>query len=302
MSDRRHASLPTGGLPPLFWYPGGKRRVAGLVWEALGNVRTYVEPFAGSLAVLLARPPAHLTPSTGRRIEVINDWSGRLVNFYRAARRYPDAVWQAASGPRTTLDLNARHAAINAVSRALDERLRADPDWCDPVLAGWQLYTLRYATHPRTALATTETVLGRPAEIPPQLIRADVEHLAARLEASRALILCGDWSKAVAPRLTVHAVPTGVFLDPPYLSVDRRDDLYVVEGRDAAAACRAWAIEHGEDPRFRIVLAGYADEGCPDGWTEHSWSSIGGGASRHAERLWMSPHCLPVGQDALVLA
>ena len=38
---------------PFPWF-GGKRRAADLVWPRLGDVSTYNEPFAGSLAVLLA--------------------------------------------------------------------------------------------------------------------------------------------------------------------------------------------------------------------------------------------------------
>ena len=38
---------------PFPWF-GGKSKVAGLVWERFGDVANYVEPFAGSLAVLLA--------------------------------------------------------------------------------------------------------------------------------------------------------------------------------------------------------------------------------------------------------
>ena len=40
---------------PFVWF-GGKRRVAPEVWAALGDVPNYIEPFAGSLAVLLGRP------------------------------------------------------------------------------------------------------------------------------------------------------------------------------------------------------------------------------------------------------
>jgi site-specific DNA-adenine methylase len=40
---------------PFPWF-GGKSRAAHLVWERFGNVPNYVEPFAGSLAVLLSRP------------------------------------------------------------------------------------------------------------------------------------------------------------------------------------------------------------------------------------------------------
>ena len=37
-----------------FPYFGGKRRAAPIVWRALGDPSGYVEPFAGSAAVLLA--------------------------------------------------------------------------------------------------------------------------------------------------------------------------------------------------------------------------------------------------------
>lgn len=50
---------------PFPWF-GGKRRVAHIVWERFGDVYNYVEPFAGSLAVLLERPHAP-------RCETIND-------------------------------------------------------------------------------------------------------------------------------------------------------------------------------------------------------------------------------------
>ena len=68
-----------------FPYFGGKRRAASLVWEALGNVDHYVEPFCGSAAVLLARP--HVG-----RCETINDADGMVSNFWRAVKGAPDAV------------------------------------------------------------------------------------------------------------------------------------------------------------------------------------------------------------------
>ena len=40
---------------PFPWF-GGKKHAAPHVWSALGDVDHYVEPFAGSLAVLLQRP------------------------------------------------------------------------------------------------------------------------------------------------------------------------------------------------------------------------------------------------------
>ena len=49
----------TERLKSPFPYAGGKSRVSGLVWPRFGDVPNYVEPFAGSIAMLLARPTDH---------------------------------------------------------------------------------------------------------------------------------------------------------------------------------------------------------------------------------------------------
>jgi len=55
-----------------FPYFGGKRTVAAAVWARLGSPAQYIEPFCGSLAVLLACPrPAAL--------EVVCDGSGFIA-------------------------------------------------------------------------------------------------------------------------------------------------------------------------------------------------------------------------------
>jgi hypothetical protein len=108
--------------------------------------------------------------------------------------------------------------------------------------------------------------------------------------------MCGDWARAATPNLLRYK-PAGVFLDPPYPSPDWQDDLYGgLPEREAGEAARAWAIEHGTDPDYRIVLAGYDGEGRPDGWSEVYWASEHG-QSRFKERLWLSPHCRVVAAD-----
>src|ERR1019366_3612543 len=66
-------------------YFGGKLRVAAEVWRRFGDVMNYIEPFCGSLAVMLARPDE---PG----IETANDADHFLVNFWRAVKADPDAV------------------------------------------------------------------------------------------------------------------------------------------------------------------------------------------------------------------
>ena len=76
---------------PFPWF-GGKRRVARLIWEAFGDVDHYVEPFAGSLAVLLERPAWHRAVARKKGAETVNDADAFLSNFWRALAADPGAV------------------------------------------------------------------------------------------------------------------------------------------------------------------------------------------------------------------
>jgi hypothetical protein len=59
------------------------------------------------------------------------------------------------------------------------------------------------------------------------------------------------------------------------------------------------AVEHGPDPDLRIALCGYEGEHEMPGWTKHAWKAARGYAgesneNRQLERIWFSPHCLPI--------
>jgi len=118
-----------------FPYFGGKAKVAALVWQRLGDVDNFIEPFAGSLAVLLRRPAV-------RGVETVNDLDGLLTNFWRAVRADPDGTAAHADWPVSELDLHARHRWLRGKRDEITERLRADPDWFDPKAAGWWCWGL----------------------------------------------------------------------------------------------------------------------------------------------------------------
>lgn len=118
---------------PFPWF-GGKRRVAGICWERFGDVPNYVEPFAGSLAVLLGRPH-------DPRCETINDKDAYLSNFWRAISADAKAVAKYADWPINETDLHARHKWL--VNRAkFRERMITNPHYFDVKVAGWWVWGL----------------------------------------------------------------------------------------------------------------------------------------------------------------
>ena len=119
-----------GTLAAPFPYFGGKSGACSAVWSAFGRVENYVEPFAGSAAMLLGAPD-------GNRVETINDADGFVSNFWRAVSNDHEAVAQAADWPCNEADLFARHSWLVRQVAGLTERLHADPDYFDAKIAGW---------------------------------------------------------------------------------------------------------------------------------------------------------------------
>lgn len=118
---------------PFPWF-GGKSRAAHLVWSAFGDVPNYVEPFAGSLAVLLGRP-------TAARIETVNDKDAYLSNFWRAVSHDPAGVAEHADWPVNEVDLHARHLWL-IHQDVFRERMLTEPDFYDVKVAGWWVWGL----------------------------------------------------------------------------------------------------------------------------------------------------------------
>lgn len=284
-------------MNPPFPYFGGKRRAAAEVWQLLGRVSRYVEPFFGSGAVLLGSP--HRPTS-----ELVNDLDGYVANLWRALQVDPATVERLASAPCDERELKARHLWLFSGEGA--ERLRA-VDWndlraCDAEVAGVWLWAAS------VAIKIGSQDLCRSAG--PRGVKSmgvDLDAITERV--SRVQVLCGDWSRCVTP--TALGLPqagnaptgiVGVFLDPPY--GDGRSVGYEDGTGDAADAAWRWAVDNGNNPRLRIVVAGYDDgRDLPDGWTvterseKGGYGNASGNENRHRERLWASPHCVRPQQD-----
>ena len=310
-----------------FPYFGGKRRAAARIWQALGDPSGYVEPFAGSAAVLLARPPFR-----GRRVETLNDLDGWLVNCWRAIQLSPDDVARHAWGPVAEIDYHARLAWLQQ-RRTLDlvAWLEGDPEHHDAKAAGWWLFVLacgigdpfgpgpwrvvdghlrkgdagRGVNRKLPHLGNAGRGVNRGDAEPGQL-EAYMQQLADRLQ--RVRITCGAWDRVMTRRIicgNYQWKDCAAFLDPPYAT---SGDLYAESSEGVAVAVREWCAAAPRD--LRVILCGYDAE--HDALLSQGWSVIEGKSGRGAgyssdafngrrERLWLSPACIGSTQLGLTL-
>lgn len=298
---------------PFPWF-GGKSRAASLIWSRFGAVANYVEPFAGSLAVLLARP-------TEPRIETVNDLDANVANFWRATQADPEAVAKWADWPVNEADLHARHRWLVGQLPAHREKMMRDPDYFDAKIAGWWCWGLsqwigsgwcdgRLAqkrpavggggpaavrgdggfTSGRGVHSLNEERNHRISRQVPRCNGLGGQGLhAARTESiylwflelhqrlRRVRICCGDWRRITGPSVIYGNGPTAILLDPPYNGDERTGLLYAEDSSTVAAEACAWAIEHGDDPGLRIALCGYAEEHTmPRNWNCATWMAPSG--------------------------
>jgi site-specific DNA-adenine methylase len=305
-----------GSYQPIFPYFGGKSPVANLVWDAIGDVPNYVEPFFGSGAVLFLRPGG------AGHIETVNDADGFVANFWRALQRDEQAVAAAADNPVNEADLHARHLWLIGQRERITDRVCGDEDFYDAKAAGWWAWGLccwigsgwcsgngpwqsvdgqmvlrnpgqgvnRQLPHlgdPGKGVNRQLPHLGNPGkarepETPDEItarrswLVGYLRSYAARLRNVR--VCCGDWSRVCGPSVTFRHGPTGVFLDPPYAdSASRTANLYATDCEQVAHRVREWAIEQGKNKLMRIVLAGYEGEHeMPSDWRVVEWQATGG--------------------------
>lgn len=315
-------------MPPLqapFPYFGGKSKAAETVWPAFGVVDNYVEPFAGSAAMLLTAPD-------GKRTETINDFDGFVANFWRAVSHDPDAVAHAADWPVNEVDLFARHSWLVRQRADLTEKLHADPAYFDARIAGWWVWGACNwigsgwcsGTGPwvhdgeRIVRKEGDAGQGINRQLPDSgtprgdFIRAWMRELHLRLRDVR--VTCGDWGRVVKDSITTRHGLTAVFLDPPYTK-GAMDYSAGGMGQGIADDVRAWCAANGSNPQLRIVLCGHAGEHdvlLQQGWHIRTWKAGGGYAltedaiaNAKSETLWCNPHCVPergVVQDLFEIA
>lgn len=308
---------------PFPWF-GAKNKAASQIWEALGaDLKVYVEPFGGSLAVLLGRPSS--PPNAN---ETVNDTDGLLVNFWRSIKYSPEKVAAAADWPIVEIDLFARHVWLVNNKAEIVDRLHADPEWHDPVAAGWWVWgsCCWIGSGWCSGTGPWNIVDGKPAKVEEAERQQGVYRKLPELNSSRGVarqlpiltanqgvnrntkdpeslvewfrdlsirlrhvrITFGDWERVLGrSALEVHGTSSGVLLDPPYPEGWDVKSAYAGQTEDARALCErvfTAAVELHERGN-RVVLCGY--EGTwepPPKWTSRKWKPKRGYATSDENR------------------
>jgi DNA adenine methylase len=259
--------------PPLKWH-GGKQYLARRIVGLMPGHTHYVEPYAGGLAVLLAKNPDGVS-------EVVNDLDGQLMNFWRALQE-PDAFGTFARRIQATpfseqewKDAQVLLQSSDSISRAIGFFVR-----CRQSMAG-RIETFAPLSRSRTrrgrneqCSAWTNTVDGLSA-------------VHARLQ--RVAILNRPALDAIRSQ---DGRDTLFYCDPPYLHSTRTAstvyDEFEIEGDhcellEVLLACKG-----------KLMLSGYPSalyNKMLAGWNRHEFNlpnnAAGGTAKRHmTECVW----------------
>lgn len=214
--------------PPVAYY-GAKTSLAPTIVSMLPEHRRYVEPFAGSLAVLLAKPQAPL--------EVVNDLDRNLMTFWKVLRDRPTELARVCMlTPHSRVERNiAKHIPSDATDL---ERAR---------LVWSALVQGRTGTLANTGWRHTKSAVdGR-------MLRSYVQ----RIETVAARIR--DVSLECRPAVEIiekygSSDDNLIYADPPYLGSTRRHN-YKVEMTGEKAHRELAEVLRG--CRATVVLSGY---------------------------------------------
>jgi DNA adenine methylase len=272
--------------PPLKWH-GGKHYLARRIIALMPRHMHYVEPYAGGLAVLLARDPTDprlwAGNGSGERgvSEVANDLNGHLVNFWRVLRgedTFGRFLRQVQAIPLSRAEWEAAHAheygkdpVADAVAFFVD---------CRQSLAGRQKGF--------TAMTRNRTRRGMNGNVSEWL--SAVEGLPIVHERLRLVGL----ENMHAPDLIQREDTPGTlfYCDPPYLHETRTAKK--VYGFEMTEADHRKLLGVLRQCRGKVMLSGYPsrlnDEALA-GWTRHTFDlpnhAAGGSAKgRETEVVW----------------
>lgn len=176
---------------PIIPWIGGKTRLLKDILPHIPEHRTYLEPFAGGMAVLFAKDQS--------KVEVVNDINGELINLYRVVQNHLSPF------------VDCFKYALTSRQMFKWEKLK-NPDTLTDIQRAARFYYLQ-----RNAFGgkVDGQTFGVSKVSPPRfnLLRIEEDLSAAHLRLARVLIESKDW---LACATQYDSDQTFIFCDPPY--------------------------------------------------------------------------------------
>ena len=223
-------------LAPPFTYYGGKIRMAEWIIGHFPNHGHYVEPFAGSLSVLLAKAPSTM--------ETVNDLDSDLLLFWRVLRDQPDDLTRLCA---LTPHSRAEYALCRDFDSASTDLERARRVWVILSQGRSGRLTRTGWRHFQDPAGSNTGMPGYRAAYAERIPPAARRLAGVTLECRPALDVIADYGKH--PDVLLYC-------DPPYLGSTRRwGNQYRHEMRDDLAHAQLASALHG--CKAAVVLSGY---------------------------------------------
>lgn len=282
---------------------GGKSRVSKLVWSKFGKVDNYIEPFCGSMAILLGNP--------NKSVETINDKDCMIVNFWKAVKANPEEVYNYANFPVSETELHARHLyLVNLITPEYIEKF-LDSEFYDTKAAGYWVYGIAASIGNNWLKPKGLNALPLLSTAGQSINRKNLDILKYFQELSNRVrevrMVCGDWKRILSPSVSFNncSIPKdgycAVFLDPPY---DQRGRHKVYQyDENVFRDVEAWCLEHEDTPNLRIAICGYEGDYNLPSWEKFHWKAQGGMSNisenntqgkvnAKKETIWFNKQCL----------
>lgn len=253
-------------LIPPFPYFGGKMRLAEAIVSHFPAHDRYVEPFAGSLAVLFAKTP--------ESFEVVNDIDSRLMRFWRTLRDRGDELEEACS--------------LTPHSREEYRLAKKGPEPADDIENARQLWLL----YCQSISASYE---GAGWRAPGPSRKSPGQHFSRfheRFEGLRERLAHVTLENTDALRLIERFIDdpgTLLYVDPPYLDSTRSGGEYL---HDMSSEIEHEALlQMLRNHKGPVVLSAYQSdlyEELLDGWTRIAMDTFTQSGQERTEILYMN--------------
>jgi DNA adenine methylase len=233
----------------------------------------YVEPFAGSLAILLAKTP--------ERYEVVNDLDSRLVRFWRTLRERGDEL--------------ERACALTPHSREEYVAAKKGPPPEDPIEDARQLWLLYCQSISAAYEGAGWRAPGPTRKSPGQHIARFHERFHGVADRLRHVTLENVPYQTLLSRFQDDAGAL-LYVDPPYLADTRSTDkeyVHDMSSKEEHAELLSLLLQH----KGPVVLSGYASplyDETLEGWTQFSLSSFTQNGADRTEVLYVNRTPPPV--------